>query len=65
MSTANATVVAATSAMVVSIAIPMTLRAVSAIRTVSPAKKTALPAVPTALLAASRAVRPRSRIRRR
>ena len=65
MSTARATVDAATSAIVDSIAIPMTVSAVSAIRTVRPAKKTALPAVPTALPAASCAVSPRSRINRR
>ncbi len=65
MSTATATVAAATKAMVVTKPILMIASPHRAMMTVRPAKNTALPAVPTARLAASFALKPWPRMRRR
>ncbi len=65
MTTARATVLAATSAIVVRNPIPMTVMPTSAMTTVDPAKTTALPAVASARAVASPALSPSVRTRRR
>ena len=65
MSTARATVLAATRAIVVRNPIPMTVMPTNAMTTVDPAKTTALPAVAMTRAVASPAESPSVRIRRR